>query len=67
MDGAFYLFCVEAAVVLSGCWWEGVVHIFVVRFEILFPLNFLSGFEYTIDQTADAMKLALQLLALLYH
>ena len=65
MDGAFYLFCVEAAVVLSGCWWEGVVHIFVVRFEILFPLNLLSRFG--IDQTADAMKLALQLLALLYH
>ena len=52
---------------LSGCWWEGVVHIFVVRFEILFPLNFLSRFEYTIDQTADAMKLELQLPALLYH
>ena len=50
---------------LSGCWWEGVVHIFVVRFEILFPLNLLSRFG--IDQTADAMKLALQLLALLYH
>ena len=65
MDGAFYLFCVEAAVVLSGCWWEGVVHIFVVRFEILFPLNLLSRFG--IDQTADAMKLALQLPALLYY
>ena len=49
--------------VLSDCWWEGVVYIF----EILFPLNFLSGFEYTIDQTADAMKLELQLPALLYH
>ena len=65
MDGAFYLFCVEPAVVLSVCWWEGVVHIFVARFEILFPLNLLSRFG--IDQTADEINLALQLLALLYH